>query len=204
MKISYSLKTLLATLAMGTVLGLGGCASTRLIDSDVQSFVGPVTPPANGTYRFERLPSQSAHTKQRDQLEALSSDALKKVGLLLDEAQPQLAIQVQLQVQQYVRTPPIPPRLGRLVMTPDGTLWQPVSPLLLESTWTRHRVSLVLRDIASNQIALESSAEFDGPWSDTLNLLPVILDAALQGYPTPPTGMRKVVIPLAPKDSKKP
>jgi hypothetical protein len=94
--------------------------------------------------------------------------------------------------------------MGRLVMAPDGTLWQPVSHRLMDSTWTRHRVNLVLRDTASGRVALESSAEFDGPWSDTQHLLPAILEAALQGYPAPPAGVRKVVISLPWKDTDNP
>jgi len=39
-------------------------------------------------------------------------------------------------------------------------------------------------------------ASFDGPWNDSGRLLPTILDAALQGYPSPPGGPRKVVLEL--------
>ena len=35
-----------------------------------------------------------------------------------------------------------------------------------------------------------------GPWADSARLLPTLFDSALQGYPTPPGGPRKVVIEL--------
>jgi proline-rich tail region repeat protein len=45
-------------------------------------------------------------------------------------------------------------------------------------------------------VVYETTASFDGPWVDSAHLLPTILDAALQGYPNPPSGPRKVVIEL--------
>ena len=56
----------------------------------------------------------------------------------------------------------------------------------------------MLRDSVSGQTAYETTANFDGPWNDSGRLLPVVFDAALQGYPTPPSGPRKVTIELPP------
>ena len=47
-------------------------------------------------------------------------------------------------------------------------------------------VSLVLRDTASNQVVYETRAKHESPWADSLNILPAMFDAALQGFPTPP------------------
>jgi hypothetical protein len=63
---------------------------------------------------------------------------------------------------------------------------------------------VLLRDVTSGQVAYETSASFDGPWNDTGNLLPVLLDAALQGYPHPPSGPRKVVIELPGAPAREP
>ena len=191
------LRHALSCVGLLMVLLTVGCASgPRVVDNEVQSFVGSIPAPAGATCRIERLPSQQVDSKERTQLEALTTEALQRVGLKPDAAQAQLSVQVEVQVQQYVRTPPVPFRLGRVVMAPDGTLWQPVAPFMLESTWTRHRVDLILRDTATGQVALETQATFDGPWTDTLRLLPAILDGALQGYPKPPGGVRKVLVPL--------
>jgi len=51
-----------------------------------------------------------------------------------------------------------------------------------------------LRDSGTGQLAYETAAVFEGPWSDTLNLLPPMLEAALKDYPLP--GNRKVVVEL--------
>ena len=40
------------------LLVLGGCATTRVIDSEVRSFAGSTPPTQPASYRFERLLSQ--------------------------------------------------------------------------------------------------------------------------------------------------
>ena len=51
---------ILHILGLASLLWLTGCASTRLVDSDVQSFSQLAGAPARATYAFERLPSQQA------------------------------------------------------------------------------------------------------------------------------------------------
>jgi hypothetical protein len=68
--------------------------------------------------------------------------------------------------------------------------------LNIEPPWTRYTVQFLMRDIASSQMAYETKAVFEGPWSDSDRLLPIVMDAALRDYPNPPTGARKVVIEL--------
>jgi hypothetical protein len=60
-----------------------------------------------------------------------------------------------------------------------------------------------MRDLSANRIAFESSALFESPWPDAINILPVMLDAALQGYPTPPQGQRIVSIELPPETERR-
>ena len=62
-------------------LWLTGCASTRLVDSDVQSFSQLAGAPARATYSFERLPSQQAQGAQQSAVEEQARVALAKVGL---------------------------------------------------------------------------------------------------------------------------
>jgi hypothetical protein len=66
--------------------------------------------------------------------------------------------------------------------------------------WYRHAVRLLLRDTTTAQVVYETTASFDGPWADSVHLLPAVLDAALQDYPHPPLGPRKVVIELTPSE----
>jgi len=55
---------------------------------------------------------------------------------------------------------------------------------------------VLLRELASGQVVYETSATFDSTWSDSNNLLPVLMQAALQDYPQPLAGPRKVNIEL--------
>jgi hypothetical protein len=68
--------------------------------------------------------------------------------------------------------------------------------LNVEPPWTRYTVQILMRDVASGQTTYETTAVFEGPWSDSAQLLPVVMEAALRDYPNPPAGPRKVVIEL--------
>jgi hypothetical protein len=172
---------------------LVGCGLPRKIDSDVQSFIGAPGAVAPASYRFERLPSQ-VNAAYQAQLEALAVTALAKVGLTQDSAQPKYSLQISVQVVRYPQSQRQPRMHGMFDLghRPDGTMFT----FMAEPVWYGHSVQVLLRDAATNQLAFETSARFDGPWSDTATLLPAILDAALAGYPNPPIGPRKVVIEL--------
>jgi hypothetical protein len=77
-----------------------------------------------------------------------------------------------------------------------GNLYPPYPILPIEPTWYSHSVHLVMRDLRSGQVTFETTATFDGPWTDTVNLLPPIMDAALHDFPAPPAGVRRVVVEL--------
>lgn len=179
------------SLLLGVVL-LSGCSLPRMIDSEVQSFVGPVPAVTGASYRFERLPSQVNNTVQ-DQIEALTADALAKAGLRRDDAAPRYLAQVDLDVDG-MHNPNYRPSRPRLVLGTNGVWYEQSLFLNLEAPWYRHRMHLLLRDRSTGKVAYETSATFEGPWSDTLNLLPPILEAALRDYPAP--GTRKVVVEL--------
>lgn len=186
----------LGALLAATAL-LAGCGLPRMIDSDVQSFVGGEGALTGVGYRFERLPSQQARTGQQDTLERMAEEALSEAGLHRDDTAPRYSAQVALSVQTM--TPPIQrrARAERPIVRPDGTLvYPPTLSILMEPPWYNHSVHLVLRDMSSSLVAFESTASFDGPWSDSMHLVPVILRAALRDYPNPPVGVRKVVIEL--------
>ena len=82
---------------------LTGCATTRVVDSDVQAFstIQKVGEPA--TFRFERLPSQQAHPQDQAALEAIAKASLARVGLTVDEANARFSVQVDANVQRVVR-----------------------------------------------------------------------------------------------------
>ena len=176
---------------------LTACALPRMIDSDVESFAGNPPAVAGASYRFERLPSQQALAEHQTQTEALAEVALGHAGLVRSDTMPRYSVQVTVQVAQMPS--PYMPRVIRRppLMATDGTLFFPQPLLLLqEPNWFSHTVRFLLRDATTAQVAYETSARFDGPWGDSGNLLPIVMDAALSDYPNPPLGLRKVIIEL--------
>jgi hypothetical protein len=57
-------------------------------------------------------------------------------------------------------------------------------------------VSIVVRDAASNAVVFESRATHSGIWTDPRAVLPAMFEAALQGFPTPPAGARRINIEI--------
>ena len=172
---------------------LAGCAMPRMIDSDVNSFAGTAPAVRGASFRFDRLPSQQNTGGAQDRIEAIAQTALERVNLMRHDAAPRYLVQVQVGAET-MRNPYYRPRT-RLVVGADGRLYEewPLFPDL-DTLWFRHSVKMVLRDSANGQAAYETTAVFDGPWSDTLNLLPAMLEAALQDYPQPMR--RRVVVEL--------
>ncbi|MGQ0710384.1 MAG: hypothetical protein ACT4NV_11610 [Rhodoferax sp.] len=177
---------------------LAGCALPRMIDSEVHAYAGPAGATQGAGFAFARLPSQQAQPERQDRLEAMAQAALQEAGL-----HPEAAAQARYRVEVALQIDPIsnPYRASQRrrdpVVRPDGSLVLPAPSLLLDldPPWWRHSVHLVLRS-SSGEVAYDTSATFDGPWSDSERLVPVLLRAALRDYPAPPTAVRKVVIEL--------
>jgi hypothetical protein len=181
---------------------LSGC-STYLLESNVQSFSGLPALPANPTYTFERLPSQ-ANQPGQSTVEALADQALFKAGLRRDDARPRYTVQVSARVQR-VLSPWADPWSD-----PWGWGWGGFGPHhafhhhhfwggpfpRYEQPWFQREVGVVVRDKSSNQVVYETHAASDGPWLDNAVVLPAMFDAALQGFPNPPQGVRRVNIQL--------
>jgi hypothetical protein len=180
------------------VLGLGACATTRVVDSEVSSFVGSVAPTTPASYRFDRLPSQqSADAKvqsAQESFEIWASAALADVGLTLSDAAPQYLAQISAKVEQVARTPvggPISPFVPFAPFRVGGFWGVQPAPLgfgmnlAMEPPWSRYRVQIVLRESGSGRVVFESEAQHTGPWSDAPNILPAVLRAALSDFPNP-------------------
>ena len=189
-------------LAFCLTLLLGACASTRVVDSEVRSFVGSLAPQTPASFRFERLPSQQSNQALeqgfQDRLESMASAALADVGLTPLE-QAQYLVQVSASVEQIARAP-VFPNQGL------GGFWGFHNPpygfgmsYSLEPPWTRYGVHILLRDAATGLAVFESSAQHLGPWSDTANLLPAVVRAALRDYPTPSPQARTVRVEVGPQ-----
>ena len=65
-----------------------------------------------------------------------------------------------------------------------------------DQAWYEREVAVVVREIPSNRVVYESRAGNDGPVSSSSSVLTAMFEAALQGFPNPPQGVRRVDIPL--------
>ncbi len=191
--------TALICLVLASAL-LAGCASVRLIDSDVTAFSAwASTPPAPGTpYRFERLLSQSqpSDRQQQDQIEAIARTSLARVGMNLAPEAARYSVQVTLNTQVLERFP----EDGFFMGGPGvffgggnrGASFGMSFPLRFGQPYYKRDVTLLVRELASQKVVFETRALHDGPWRDTLSVLPAMLDSALLGFPQPPAGTRRV------------
>lgn len=184
--------TTVATLC--TALLLGGCASVRLVDSDVQSFSQLRGLPAVPTYGFERLPSQQQQGVQQSAIEAQAAQALAKVGLRQDPLAPFYRVQVHARTDRYVPSGWYDSWGG----WGWGAGWGGrgffggLSMHFPPPTQYRREVGLVLREAVSGTVVYETHAVHDGIWSDNPAVFAAMFDAALSGFPLPPTGPRRI------------
>ncbi|HNZ92319.1 MAG TPA: DUF4136 domain-containing protein [Acidovorax sp.] len=177
-------------------LWLTGCASTRLVDSDVQSFSQLTGAPARPTYDFERLPSQQAQGAQQSAVEAQARLALAQVGLRQDSAAPFYRVQVHARVDRKAPPDWYDPWWGWGGWSTGGGFYGGLSMRFPPPTLYRREVSLVLREAASGTVVYETHAVHEGVWTDHPAVWAAMFDAALNGFPTPPTGARRIVLEI--------
>ncbi len=190
----------LGCIALAALL-LSGCATGYLLDNDVQSFSGLTALPAQPTYRFDRLPSQQSPAQTP--LEAMADSALHRAGLRRDDANARYTVQIGAGLQR-VLSPWAGPWDGGWGW--GGWGWGGHRGFggmgafgRMESPWYRRQVDVIIRELPSNRVVFESHAANDGPWLDDASVLPAMFQAALQGFPNPPPGPRRVDIQLGGK-----
>ena len=199
---------------------LSGCAGVRVIDSAVQSYSAlDANAVAAQSYRFERLPLASANAAGQSALEAWTAEALARSGLrpAVDRAAARFTVQVSAGVTRYDTLPlaagPWPGwRFGVGVGFggyPGYRGWGG-SPFI-GAGWDNYlpptpryqrQVDIVLREVASGSVVYQSQAVNDSGWWDSEVVLPAMIEAALQGFPAPPAGLRYVRTPLADNDGR--
>lgn len=196
----------LATLLALAVLGLlTGCASLRVVDSQVLAVANvPVGLSLQGArYRFERLPSQMGNP-EAGLAEQQAEQALAAVGLVRDDAAAQISVLVGYQAVQYLADPWGAPyagpygslSIGRGVGWGSGVGWG-MGMRFPPPTHYRREVSLILRDLRSGQVVYETRASHDGPWSDSTVIFGTLFKAALANFPHPPASPQRVRIEIA-------
>ena len=184
---------------------LTACAGLRTVDTDVSAFPQwKNAPPApNTAYRFERLPSQQQPQEQQDAVETAARAALAKVGMTLNPAAPRYAVQVVTSSQ------PVNDSAGGFggpgVFLGGGSggggsgvgvgLSFPLGRSASSSS--RHDLTIVMREVATQQVVFETRATHAGTSGDKLAVLPAMMDAALRGFPEPPLGTRRISAEVA-------
>jgi len=179
-------------------LVLSGCASGYLLENNVQAFSSLPAVPANPSYRFERLPSQQ-NLPAQNRLEQLADPALYRAGLKRDDAAPQYSVLVSARVQRTLSPWADPWEWGGGWgggVGPWGPGWGGGFGHFprMEQPWFQREVAVIVREIASGKVVFESRAASDGPWLDNPTVLAAMFDAALQGFPNTPPGVRRVNI----------
>lgn len=211
--------------ALALAAALSGCATSWTVDSNVTSFSRPPGASAPATYRFERLPSQQAQEAGQLELEAMAEMALSRVGLTRDEAAPRYAALITAHVQiqaspwadpwfypgwgpgfgpgwgPYGRPWPYYGGYGGYRGWYGGGWYGPAyAPVY--SPWYSREVSVVLRELPNNQVVYETRASNDGPYSSNGPVFAAMFQAAMQGFPNPPAGLRRVDVIIPPKTTE--
>jgi hypothetical protein len=200
--------------------GLSGCASQRIVDSQVSAFSKlDAAPAAGATWRFERLPSQqnldTAVAARQSKLEAAVAQELAKYGLSAQPVSPggsggvssgavSYSVQIGARVERLSRAPfdayepwgfGLPGR--DYVVTGAGRVIPIGGWPRVEQPWYVREVSLIIRDARDNRVVYETQARHEGRWADDEAVLPAMINAALQGFPKPPEGRRMVNVEIA-------
>ncbi len=180
------------------LLGLSGCTGMRLVDTNVRSYATPPLIAAGALYRFERLPSQQIDAVQQNQLEALVKPALAQVGLRYDEAAALYSVQASVSTKVDPYSPWDHPAQGGMSWNfgfglHSGNLMMGQGLFgMAERPYYWRQVSLIIRNLNTQQVVYETHAANDGPWSDSTKILPALFEAALKNFPNPPPGERRI------------
>ena len=182
-----------------------GCAGLRVVESDVTAFYNwNAAPPTPGTpYRFERLPSQQAVGAQQDPIEGVARNALAKVGMELNPTTARYSVQVRVNTQVVEQAGYGGGYDGFGFAAPGvflgggnrGVGFGLSFPLgYANYAYYRRELTLLVRDLSTSQVVFETRAVNDGRQNETLAALASMMDAALQGFPQPPAGTRRIAV----------
>lgn len=193
----YAPRLLLFALLV-SAFALSGCASTRLIDSDVRSFRSGSPDMAAASYQFERLPSQQADAAAQAQRESWAATVLQRAGLTLADQGARYTVQLGVATEQVSRGDASFRRhWGGFVGAPLPGQTLLIMPL--EPMHYRFQVQVLVRDAQSREVVYEASAQHTGPWSDQANILPAVLLAAMRDFPQGASGSTSVKVEIGPR-----
>lgn len=184
--------------SLAALVLLAGCAGRYMLDNSVQTFSRLAAPPAQPTYRYDRLPSQQDPAQA--QLEAMADEALRKAGWRRDEAGARYTVQATARLVRVASPWGWQGGWGSFGYAHHGVGLMAGFPLM-DTPWHQREVMLIIRELPSTAVVYETRATNSGPWLDPAVVFPAMFDAALQGFPSPPAGARQVDILLGGKAS---
>jgi predicted small secreted protein len=183
---------------LATALLLGGCATVSTVESNVQSFSAAPKPMQPGPFRFERLPSQDQDVNQSAWLEGMAQTALEKAGFSRNDAAARYSVQIGASTSEAVAYPD--PFFGRFAwLFGRPRLWH--GRAFYASPWPDRelyvtRVRLEIRELTTGKVVYESVATNEESWFNAKRVLPALFEAVMADFPSPPMGVRKVIIKL--------
>ena len=192
------------------VVALTACGSLRLIDNEVVAFSQLTAMPANASYRFERLPSQQASSERQTQLEAMAASVLATYGFRQITAEiggapgselgsAPYSIQIGVRTQRFDRAPWDDAEAwlgGGAVGIGSGRVLM-VGPFpRVHSPYYQREVHVLVRDVQAGRVVYEAQAQHGDRWNDGDAIVPAMFEAAMQGFPAPPAGPRRVNIEI--------
>lgn len=194
------------------MLGLAGCSGVRVIDSQVNSFSTFTELPQPPTYRLERLPLQAGMNLgfSQWQVDAAATQALTAVGMVRDDAQGAYRLELASNSSQYLPNWPhydgyYDPFYGPRFIGPRAYgPWGWGGPFGYSSWMDRpptmyvFDVRLILRDVKTSEVVYESNARYEDIWYNPDAILSALFKAALNGFPTPPQGVRMIRSEITP------
>lgn len=191
-------KPIVAAIVATAALLLGGCATVSTVESDVQSFSAAPAPVQAGTFRFERLPSQDQDTGQAALLEGMAQTALQRAGFSRDDSSAtRYSVQIGAGTSQAVLDYS-DPFFGRFAWSFGRPRMWHGRPFYAAPWPDREvyvtRVRLEIRDLGTGKVVYESTATNEASWFDAKRVLPAMFEAAMADFPSPPKGVRKVVV----------
>ncbi|MEZ5644711.1 MAG: hypothetical protein R3E94_07860 [Burkholderiaceae bacterium] len=162
-------------------------------------------------YRFERLPSQAEGDKAdiQHQLEAVAAEVLAVQGWKAESpvSAPPWTVQISASTRRLPHAPWEDPwdgyrgafyagiGLGGYRSGVGGSIWMPVLPPPSLPYYQRE-VVLVIREATTGRVVYETRARHDGRWNSTPALWKAMLRAAMQGFPLPPDGPRRIDVDI--------
>jgi Domain of unknown function (DUF4136) len=193
---------LLAAIAAATVLA-SGCVALNQVSSEVSSFGEWPAERKAGSYAFERLPSQAAHSKENDALEAAARPALEKAGFVAAApgAEPDVLVQVATRTSRADSQAWDDPlwwrggfghwRYGPWISPRWGVSWRH------DFARYEREVALLIRDRKSGKPLFEARASNEGGGAAGSDTTAAMFQAALADFPKLGINPRRVTIQLA-------